>query len=147
MKLFFLTALTAAVVSCVLAAPASPNDDKSNQKVPANTNIQAALKVLPAVDAKQVVVGLIEREDFEGTVADEAARARSATREGRKIVVPPEITITSGTLRVEGDTHPQRKGRIIEVGKDGIPVVHGVREPDSEDDGQVWRNEGQADPW
>ncbi|CAG0915691.1 unnamed protein product [Notodromas monacha] len=135
LRVMSVSAAALALVSVASRCSAAPS-----QPSPPDVSLSTALKVLPALDAKQVVVGLIEREDFEGTVADEAARARSATREGRMLRVPPEVTITSGALKVTGDLLPGRKGRIIEVGADGIPIVHGVREPDDETDNQVWRN-------
>ncbi|XP_066952309.1 LOW QUALITY PROTEIN: uncharacterized protein [Macrobrachium rosenbergii] len=48
-----------------------------------------------------------------------------------------KMEVTSGVITVLGDA---RKGRVIEIGDDGIPIIHGVREPDDPSDTKVYRN-------
>ncbi|KAG7155192.1 hypothetical protein Hamer_G020918 [Homarus americanus] len=55
----------------------------------------------------------------------------------RAIVVPPPVEVSSKTLIVTGNA---RKGKVIEIGDDGIPIIHGVREPDDPNDTHVYRN-------
>lgn len=45
--------------------------------------------------------------------------------------------VTSSMITVKGDA---RKGRVIEIGADGIPIIHGVRVPDDPSDTQIYRN-------
>ncbi|XP_063597646.1 uncharacterized protein LOC134774222 isoform X1 [Penaeus indicus] len=55
----------------------------------------------------------------------------------RSLAVPPPVQITSSMITVKGDA---RKGRVIEIGADGIPIIHGVRVPDDPSDTQIYRN-------
>lgn len=55
--------------------------------------------------------------------------------------VPKPVNIRSGDIFVKPSTEKLKKGRsIMEIGSDGIPIVHGVRVPDDESDEKVWRN-------
>ncbi|XP_064107109.1 uncharacterized protein LOC135216059 isoform X2 [Macrobrachium nipponense] len=58
-------------------------------------------------------------------------------RDGKSLALPPPVQVTSGVITVLGDA---RKGRVIEIGDDGIPIIHGVREPDDPSDTKVYRN-------
>ncbi|XP_068203904.1 uncharacterized protein [Palaemon carinicauda] len=58
-------------------------------------------------------------------------------RNGKSLLVPPPVQVTSGVLTVLGDA---RRGRVIEIGDDGIPIIHGVREHDDPSDTKVYRN-------
>ncbi|KAG0723138.1 hypothetical protein GWK47_043214 [Chionoecetes opilio] len=51
--------------------------------------------------------------------------------------VPPPVQVSSGVVRVVGGA---REGRVIEVGADGIPIIHGVRVPDDPVGTPVYRN-------
>ncbi|XP_017772972.1 PREDICTED: uncharacterized protein LOC108560055 [Nicrophorus vespilloides] len=54
--------------------------------------------------------------------------------------VPRPVTIQSGDVYVK-NARDVKKGRSVEIGKDGIPVIHGVRVPDDENDKhETWRN-------
>lgn len=52
--------------------------------------------------------------------------------------IPRPVYITSEPLTVkdeaQGEAQKSRVGRKLEVGSDGIPVIHGVRVPDDEND-------------
>nr|XP_053640975.1 uncharacterized protein LOC128694736 isoform X1 [Cherax quadricarinatus] len=55
----------------------------------------------------------------------------------RSLAVPPPVQVTSAVLTVKGNA---REGRVIEIGDDGIPIIHGVRVPDDPSDTRIYRN-------
>ncbi|KAF5308913.1 hypothetical protein FQR65_LT00613 [Abscondita terminalis] len=55
--------------------------------------------------------------------------------------VPNPVNVRSEEVFVKPSIDKPKKGRsIMEIGSDGIPIVHGVRVPDDETDEKVWRN-------
>lgn len=55
--------------------------------------------------------------------------------------VPKPVTIKSEDIYVKPNTDRKRSRAIVNVDTDGIPVIHGVRVPDEENDKhQTWRN-------
>lgn len=58
-----------------------------------------------------------------------------------KTDLPKSVTIRSGNVFVKNMPEETKRGRsILELGVDGVPVIHGVRVPDDESDAKVWRN-------
>lgn len=59
-----------------------------------------------------------------------------------KFNVPKPVNIRSDNVFVKNLQQDETKrGRsILELGSDGIPVIHGVRVPDDESDSKTWRN-------
>jgi hypothetical protein len=55
--------------------------------------------------------------------------------------VPEPVVIRSDSVYVKNEKDEDKKSRsLLHVDADGIPVITGVREPDDENDTQVWRN-------
>uniref|UniRef100_A0A2S2NNX5 Uncharacterized protein n=1 Tax=Schizaphis graminum TaxID=13262 RepID=A0A2S2NNX5_SCHGA len=55
--------------------------------------------------------------------------------------VPDPVVIRSDSVYVKNQKDEEKKSRsLFHVDSDGIPVITGVREPDDENDTQVWRN-------
>lgn len=55
--------------------------------------------------------------------------------------VPDPVVIRSDSVFVKNPKDEDKKSRsLLQVDTDGIPVITGVREPDDENDTQVWRN-------
>lgn len=55
--------------------------------------------------------------------------------------VPEPVVIRSDSVYVKNEKDEDKKSRsLFHVDTDGIPVITGVREPDDENDTQVWRN-------
>ncbi|CAI6352269.1 unnamed protein product [Macrosiphum euphorbiae] len=55
--------------------------------------------------------------------------------------VPDPVVIRSDSVYVKNQKEEEKKSRsLFHVDSDGIPVITGVREPDDENDTQVWRN-------
>ncbi|XP_025204318.1 uncharacterized protein LOC112601103 [Melanaphis sacchari] len=55
--------------------------------------------------------------------------------------VPDPVVIRSDSVFVKNQKDEEKKSRsLFHVDSDGIPVITGVREPDDENDTQVWRN-------
>lgn len=60
--------------------------------------------------------------------------------QSEEVSVPKPVTIRSGQVFVKNE-EPKRARSIMQLGHDGIPVIHGVRVPDDEvDKVKVWRN-------
>ncbi|VVC25692.1 Hypothetical protein CINCED_3A006128 [Cinara cedri] len=57
------------------------------------------------------------------------------------IRVPDPVVIRSDSVYVKNQKEEDKKSRsLFHVDTDGIPVITGVREPDDENDTQIWRN-------
>lgn len=55
--------------------------------------------------------------------------------------VPDPVVIRSDSVYVKNQKEEEKKSRsLLHVDTDGIPVITGVREPDDENDTQIWRN-------
>lgn len=59
----------------------------------------------------------------------------------RDVSIPDPVDIRSESVYVKNKKDEDKKSRsLFHVDTDGIPVITGVREPDDENDTQVWRN-------
>lgn len=59
----------------------------------------------------------------------------------QSIRVPDPVVIRSDSVYVKNQKEDDKKSRsLLHVDTDGIPVITGVREPDDENDTQIWRN-------
>lgn len=74
--------------------------------------------------------------------AQQSQIGNQINHQNSEIKVPKPVTIRSGNVFVKVQDEVNKRGRsIIQLGNDGIPVIHGVRVPDDESDKvKVWRN-------
>ncbi|XP_050549144.1 uncharacterized protein LOC126910541 [Daktulosphaira vitifoliae] len=80
------------------------------------------------------------RQHFpEPTVKSETKSITPNTKE--VIDLPDPVVIRSDSVFVKNKKEDEKKSRsLFHVDTDGIPVITGVREPDDENDHQIWRN-------
>lgn len=58
-----------------------------------------------------------------------------------QIKVPPPVFINSDAVYVKDNKNNKRSRSLLEIGDDGIPLIHGIRVPDDESDKKhTWRN-------
>lgn len=92
-------------------------------------------------DVATIVVKKREgRQQFAGPTPKQNLELVSSS-DGQAVKVPAPVVIRSDSVYVKNQKEDEKKSRsLIHVDTDGIPVITGVREPDDENDTQVWRN-------
>lgn len=101
-------------------APPSPNDQKSVNL------INSFMKHVQQIEGNR------QARSSDGSIPND--RAQVLTK------IPEPVTINSESVYVK-DQNGKRARSLLEIGSDGIPLVHGVRMPDDENDKrQTWRN-------
>lgn len=81
----------------------------------------------------------VESEFFK---AQQSQIRNQIAHQSEDVGVPKPVTVRSGNVFVKSQQEENKRGRsIMQLGNDGIPVIHGVRVPDDEvDKVKVWRN-------
>lgn len=82
------------------------------------------------------------RQQFSGPPADQPnfQLVSSSNEDGPRIPDPVVIRSDSVYVKNQKDEDQKKSRSLLQVDTDGIPVITGVREPDDENDTQVWRN-------
>lgn len=81
------------------------------------------------------------RQQFTEPTSAPSLQLMSSSNENSPPRVPDPVVIRSDSVYVKNQKDEDKKSRsLLHLDDDGIPVITGVREPDDENDTQIWRN-------